>query len=153
MRVTLDYTEEEETLLEKKFLQQIAEETIKRCDLEFLLSKEEISFNAVSVSEEKIRFLNKEYLGKDKVTDVLSFGEYAESEQLKDIHEMDIFLGELFFCPTFIRKAAEEDEVTFEHEMAYIFSHGILHLLGYDHDEKMFAIQDEVTENVIKTNK
>lgn len=153
MRLDLNYTREEETTIEKGFLEKIAEETFKRCALEFLHSKEEISLNAIAVSEKKIRELNKEYLGKDKVTDILSFGEYGGTDSIREAGEPRIFIGELFFSPEFIEKASKEDAVTFEHEMAYVFSHGILHLLGFDHSEKMFAIQDMVTEKIIKTKK
>ncbi|HCJ45705.1 MAG TPA: hypothetical protein DHV33_02200, partial [Candidatus Moranbacteria bacterium] len=38
------------------------------------------------------------------------------------------------------------DKVTFEREMTYIFSHGVLHLIGFDHEEEMFTLQEQVTD-------
>ncbi len=111
----------------------------------FFLEDKEIRLNVIAVSEEKIRELNREYRGKDAVTDVLSFGEYAAREELAEETKKEIFLGELFLCSLFIKAAAKEDGVTFEREMAYIFSHGVLHLVGFDHEEEMFAIQERVT--------
>jgi len=149
MRVILNYTEEEKTTIAENFFREVAEETLKQSDIPSLLSKEEISFNAISVSSERIQEINKVYRGKNAVTDILSFGEYADAEAIEGESKDEIFLGELFFCNSFIENAAKEDGVTLKHEMAYIFSHGILHLLGYDHCEKMFAIQDAVTEYFI----
>lgn len=144
----LHYTEEVSTPFTESFLESIAQETLKHCDVAHI-SEKVVSLNAIAVSSEKIRELNKAYRGKDAVTDVLSFGEYVDTEAVAQSKEKEIFLGELFFCKDFIEKAAAEDTVTLEHEMAYIFSHGILHLLGYDHSEKMFAIQDTVTEKIV----
>lgn len=109
----------------------------------FRLSGKKVTLNAVAVSEQKIRELNRQYRRKDSVTDILSFGE----EKLA-AHEGEVFLGELFFSPRFIRKQAAEDGRPYRQSMIYIFSHGILHLLGYDHGKKMFAYQDQVTEKL-----
>lgn len=111
----------------------------------FRLSGKKVTLNAVAVSERKIRELNRQYRGKDSATDILSFGE----EKLM-AHGGEVFLGELFFSPGFIRKQARKDDRTYRQSMIYIFSHGILHLLGYDHSKKMFAYQDQVTEKLWK---
>lgn len=145
MHLTLEYTEEAKTPFSEKFFQTIAEKTLEECQFSFLEEKE-ISLNVIAVSSEKIRELNTRYRGKDSVTDVLSFGEYTDRDALEEGEEEQIFLGEIFFCPTFIENAAKEDDVTFEREMVYIFSHGVLHLVGFDHEEEMFAIQESVTD-------
>lgn len=146
MRVTVHYTEEVATPFQGTFLTQIAEETLKRCPLSALTRKQAIMLNAVAVSPEKIQELNRTYRGKDAVTDILSFGEYTDTVAFEQDRESAVFLGELFFCQDVIAEAAKEDQVTTEHEMIYVFSHGVLHLLGYDHSDEMFAIQDAVTE-------
>lgn len=149
MRVTVQYGEEVATPLSEDFFVRVAEATLTRCPLRGLVLKEEVSFGAVAVSRERIQELNRTYRQKDAVTDILSFGEYAETKDVENDASPSIFLGELFFCQDFIAAAAEEDGVTLEHEMAYIFSHGILHLLGYDHSDEMFALQDAVTAEVV----
>lgn len=145
MHVTLEYTEEVKTPFLESFFQSIAEKTLEGCQFLFLEGKE-ISLNVIAVSAEKIQELNMKYLGKDSVTDVLSFGEYADRDALEEGEEENIFLGEIFLCPTFIENSAKEDAVTFERELVYIFSHGVLHLAGFDHEEEMFAIQESVTD-------
>jgi probable rRNA maturation factor len=145
MRVTVEYADEVSTPFPEKFFQEIASRTLEECHFSFLKEKT-ISLNAIAVSEEKIQELNQAYRGKDAVTDILSFGEYADREALAAAALPEIFLGELFFCPLFIEAAAKEDGVTMEREMAYIFSHGVLHLVGFDHEEEMFEIQERVTD-------
>ncbi|MDP3957307.1 MAG: rRNA maturation RNase YbeY [bacterium] len=145
MHVVLEYTGEIATPFSEDFFQTITSRTLEECQFPFLQGKD-ISLNVVAVSPEKIQGLNVQYRGKDSVTDILSFGEYADREALEQAAGEEIFLGEIFFCPSFIERAAEEDEVTFEREMIYIFSHGVLHLAGFDHEEEMFAIQERVTD-------
>lgn len=152
MRVILEYTDEAVAPFTEEFFQEVASHTFEECAFPFLQGKT-ISLNAVAVSAEKIQELNRNYRRKDAVTDILSFGEYTDTHELAQAGEKEIFLGELFFCPAFIKAAAEEDGVTLEHEMAYIFSHGILHLLGFDHSEEMFALQDRVTDAFTQVNR
>jgi probable rRNA maturation factor len=151
MRVILDYTAEVTgTGLEHDFYARIAEETMKRLPAELCGTKVEVTLSAVLVSPERIQELNRTYRGKDAVTDILSFGEYADTDAFVKEEGKDIFLGELFFCYDFISRSAKEDEVSIKREMTYVFSHGILHLLGYDHSDEMFAIQDAVTSALNK---
>lgn len=150
MHVTLHYLEEVPTTLTESFLKQVAEETLKRFP-STILEKKTVSLNAVAVSEAKIQELNRTYGGKDKVTDILSFGEYPDRGSLEHDTNQEIFLGEIFFCYEYIVVGAREDAVTTTHEMTYVFSHGVLHLLGYDHEEEMFAIQDKVTEFLMQS--
>ncbi len=94
------------------------------------------SVNIVFVDEKTISEYNK-YRGVDGPTDVLSF----ESD-------LDGFLGEVYISPAYVRKNAEYFGVSFEEEMVRVCVHGILHLLGYDHEKdeskakEMFKIQE-----------
>ncbi len=153
MRVLVHYEDELGTgVCTESFFSRVATETLARCPADLIDGKEEITLTAVAVSEERIRTLNASYRQKEAVTDILSFSEYVDTEAFRQDHERVIFLGELFLCQSYIARSAQEDSVTLEHEMAFVFSHGILHLLGYDHSEEMFAIQDQVTEQVMKKN-
>lgn len=145
MSFILEYSEEVEMGFEPVFFENITQKTFALCGLSNL-SQKHVTLNAVAVTEERIRNLNREYRQKDAVTDILSFGEYADSDALEREAADQVFLGEIFFCPAFIERAAREDGVSVERELIYVFSHGILHLLGYDHSEEMFAIQDQVTD-------
>lgn len=151
MRVTLSQEKEVATPFDDDFLRHVAEVTLGKIDLLGLKDKE-VQLGVAAVSEEKMQTLNKEYRGKDKETDILSFGEetnFIETGVLPEGEEL--ILGDLIYSPDFISRAASEDGISSNHEMIYIFSHGVLHLLGYDHSDEMFAIQDEVTEEIVKS--
>lgn len=85
--------------------------------------------------------LNKTYRQKSSATDVLSFSGTSPS-----------FLGEIVICPEIIRSQARKLNISFERLCGYVALHGILHLLGYEHEaskrqrEQMFALQDELFE-------
>jgi probable rRNA maturation factor len=76
------------------------------------------------VSEEEIHKLNKKFRNKDKPTDVLSF----------NLDEKDC-LGDIIICPEVVAKNAKEQGVSENYETMKVFIHGILHLLGYDHEK------------------
>lgn len=153
VKVVVRYTAEAVTPFARDFFTRVAQETISRCPIAGLQDKEEISLNVVSVTKERIQALNATYRKKDKVTDILSFGEYADTAACEHDPAPRIFLGEIFFYYETIASAAAEDKVTVAHELTYVFSHGVLHLLGYDHSDEMFAIQDAVTEVLMENKK
>lgn len=112
------------------------------------LIKKSLIISLAWVSKTEIRRLNRVYRKKDKVTDVLSFCEYDNIELLKSEQSLEIFLGELVLCYDYIEEFASNVFSKFElqKELARIISHGILHLLGFKHGKKMFAIQNVVAE-------
>lgn len=65
-------------------------------------------------------------------------------------------LGELVFCLSVIKQQAKVHDMTFEHELGYMIIHGILHLLGYDHENggaqatKMYKLQDQTFASLIR---
>lgn len=96
------------------------------------------------VTPRRIRELNKTYRRHDTVTDVLSF---AENEDCGCDCDCDcdcgcdgehvagpIYLGELVVCLAQVKLDARESKVSAERELAWVIIHGILHLLGYDHE-------------------
>ncbi len=153
MRAITQVSREVPTPLDDAFFQHVAEETFRQCSSSLTAGKEEITLNVVAVSPERIRELNQTYRSKDAETDILSFSEYTDTVAFQSDKRPHVFLGEIFFCQEVIAAAAEEDEVTGAHEMTYVFSHGVLHLLGYDHSDEMFRIQDTVTESLMKQSR
>lgn len=97
----------------------------------------------VFLDSAQMKKINKQFRGKNKPTDVLSFAPVEPGS-----------LGELLFCLDVLKKQAKEHEHSLEHEFLYMLIHGVLHLLGYDHElsakeEKlMFRIQDELFETL-----
>ena len=93
----------------------------------------------------KIRTTNREARGVDRVTDILSFptlpitaGELptVEDYPLDGDGEGNLFLGSLLICLKKCKSQAKEYGHTKEREINYLLCHGLLHLLGYDHEQE-----------------
>lgn len=111
--------------------------------------RSEISVTFVSLEE--IHQLNRLYRQVDSPTDVLSFPQFEDLNELPE--EGEIMLGDVVICIDRAREQAEEFGHSFEREIIYLFVHSVLHLLGYDHmdeDEKkiMRRREEEVMENI-----
>ena len=92
------------------------------------LSKEtEISIRIVDQKESAV--LNKKYRNNVGSTNILSFPMNIESP------EREIFLGDLVICAQTIANEAMQQKKKLDEHWAHIVIHGILHLLGYSHDE------------------
>jgi probable rRNA maturation factor len=109
---------------------------------EYLLTKEgvenqDIEISLTMVSPEEIKELNRDYRGVDKVTDVLSFPQFEEDEEIPsvDVSFGEISLGDVVICVEKAQEQADEYGHSFEREFVYLFVHSLLHLLGYDHME------------------
>lgn len=92
-------------------------------------------------NKEEIQQLNKKYRNKDVPTDVLSF--HSDPEIADD------YLGDIVICYQVCQDQAIKYEHSLKREFSFLFLHGLLHLAGYDHEEKeeeriMFALQDEI---------
>lgn len=133
----------------KIFFERILEETIALSGFACLKQKN-VELSVALVSGERITELNKRYRTKNKVTDVLSFAEYDSRENLCASAGREVFLGELIICPVYVAQSAREQDFSLENEMVYIVSHGILHLMGLDHGDEMFSIQQEVVNKIIE---
>ena len=98
---------------------------------------QEIFFDVVLMNNEEIHRINKEYRQKDMPTDVITFAIFADSsEDEKFVFDGEVHLGEIMISLDKIEEQAKENNVTFEDELYYLVSHGILHLLGYDHQNE-----------------
>ncbi|AKH20800.1 rRNA maturation RNase YbeY [Sedimenticola thiotaurini] len=79
------------------------------------------------VDRDESRQLNREYRGKDRPTNVLSFPFEAP-----DVVESDL-LGDLVICAPVVEDEAREQQKPLEAHWAHLLVHGVLHLLGFDH--------------------
>ena len=108
------------------------------------------------VSEDEIKELNNVYRNNDSVTDVLSFPQYDDPEQIdsfSDDEAGEIVLGDVVICTDRARQQAEEFGHSFERELVYLFVHSMFHLLGYDHMEpedksEMRKAEEEIMEKI-----
>ena len=99
----------------------------------------EAEMGLVIATQERIKELNRDYLGEDEPTDVLAFSarEEKETDQSPFIHPPDglLHLGEVIIAyPQAVVQASEHGHPV-KKELAVLLIHGLLHLLGYDHDE------------------
>ncbi len=105
------------------------------------LNKKELS--VVFVTHKQMQKLNKDFRSKDKVTDILSFSGFGEND-----------LGELVLCGDLVKKQAMELDLKTNEELGYLLIHGVLHLLGYDHEKDpneariMLDLQDDIFEGL-----
>lgn len=103
-------------------------------------------FSIIFVDNERIQELNREYRGKDAVTDVISFA----LEDSPDIVPNNIrVLGDIYICIPRMIEQSEAYGHSIKRELSFLCVHGLLHLLGYDHmkkeDEKlMFGLQEDI---------
>jgi probable rRNA maturation factor len=91
------------------------------------------------VDAEEIRELNRDYRGNDSVTDVLSFPQYDDMEELAyDLADEAVtaLIGDVVICYDRVLSQAEEFGTGVTREFVYLFTHSILHLMGYDHMEE-----------------
>lgn len=87
------------------------------------------NFTVAFISDKKMRELNKEFRGKDKTTDVLSFPFEADEFFYEDNN-----LGDIVISAEQAQKQAAENNLDFETEIKQLILHGVLHLCGYDHE-------------------
>ena len=76
----------------------------------------------------EIRRLNRHYRGKDSATNVLSF----PASVGRDVQPRP--LGDVVICPAVLRREAREQGKTLRAHWAHLTVHGVLHLIGYDHE-------------------
>lgn len=121
--------------IEKKILTKISKKKLNLIQSQILY--------LVFLNKKAAQKMNFQFRQRDYATDVLSFDPVdAES------------LGELVMCPEVLKKQAKEHDLTFNQELSYMIIHGVLHLLGYEHEndekaaQKMFRLQDSIYENL-----
>lgn len=98
-----------------------------------------------------IRKINREYRNIDKETDVISFALLDNDEDVE--YEDEIELGDIFINRNRVLSQAKDYGHSVKREFVFLFVHGLLHLLGYDHmnekDEKvMFDLQRKIVGNL-----
>ena len=117
--------------------------------LKFVVKKLDIEsaiFNIIFVSNDEIHKINREYRNTDRITDVISFA----LEDNKDIVYDDFrLLGDIYIAIDVAYDQATEYNHSREREVCFLATHGILHLLGYDHmnideEKEMFSLQEEL---------
>ncbi|HPU35285.1 MAG TPA: rRNA maturation RNase YbeY [Bacillota bacterium] len=97
--------------------------------------REDAEVSLVFVDDDYIQELNIKYRGVDSPTDVLSFA-MLEGESFPG-EEEEVILGDVIISLETAERQAREFGHSFQREVAYLTLHGVLHLLGYDHQEEV----------------
>jgi len=133
MEIDILIEEGVEGRLEADWLRGIAEQVLAAQDV-----SPETEMGLVIATEERIRELNRSYLGKDRPTDVIAFSmlpEEGSSSPFVSPPDGVLHLGEVIISYPQAVIQAEEHGHSVEREITILIIHGILHLLGYE-DEK-----------------
>ena len=103
-------------------------------------------FNIIIVDKDTIQKLNREYRNKDSVTDVISFALEDDNTFIKTDLRV---LGDIYICLDRAKEQASEYGHSLLRELSFLSVHGLLHLLGYDHQTRedesvMFGLQEMI---------
>ena len=106
-----------------------------------------ISFDFLFCDSKKTHEINKEYREKDYPADIITFAVFADSpKDERFVLDMEINLGEIIIGLDKIIEEAQKKEISKEMELVFLISHGIMHLLGFDHqseDEFNFVVKHQ----------
>lgn len=134
-------TDEVNSNFEGHFFEMIAEKVLNK-----LYTKlQDIQISLLITDDEQIKQLNALYRNIDKPTDVLSFPQFEKDEEINSG-----MLGDIVVSFDTLNKQASEADISEQREMAFLFIHGLLHLLGYDHERSeeeeniMFELQESI---------
>lgn len=115
-------------------------------------SKLEVSI--LLTNDEEISILNKNYRNKDKPTNVLSFPNLS-LEEIQNLHKQSpypIMLGDIALAFETILNEAKDENKIFSNHFYHLIVHGMLHLLGYDHENDTDAeLMQEKEIEILKT--
>lgn len=110
----------------------------------------EVEVGVIIVDETEMQVLNLEHRQQDSTTDVLSFPiDEDDDESLTGVPRM---LGDVAICLPVLLAQAAEREVSPAAELTDLLIHGVLHLLGYDHETdtgEMLARHDEIGDQIL----
>lgn len=116
------------------------------------VAKRSVVLSVNVIGDDRMRTLNRQYRGKDKTTDVLSFSN-TEGEQFFQGLPSTEEWGDIFISLPQIKRQAREYEVTIQEEFSRMLVHGVLHLAGYDHMKKadevvMMGLQEKILKKL-----
>lgn len=145
-----------ENQVSETFFKKIVQAVLK--EERFCLSIKEVELSVALVGPGRMRKLNKAFLKRNRATDVLAF---PESKILFEKFKIGTKkkvkgLGEIVICLREVKKNARRFKSSFEKELGRVLIHGLLHLLGYEHEGsnretgRMNRKEEEYLELLIK---
>ncbi|MFA5367308.1 MAG: rRNA maturation RNase YbeY [Dehalococcoidia bacterium] len=112
-----------------------------------------VELSLLITGDDEVHRLNRDYRGIDKTTDVISFALTEDRDDTEFVTPPDRIsrLGEVIISYPQAASQAKENSQTIKAEMAWLVVHGLLHLLGYDHqDDKSEAIMRKREDKILK---
>ncbi|ATZ17941.1 rRNA maturation RNase YbeY [Mesoplasma melaleucae] len=143
--VNIDFVNE--TKLKTKQWETLAQEIITSA-AKYLKLKNQFNLSITFLDSERAKQINIEYTNHSYIPDVTSFPIEMSSQEIKALGYQEI--GDIFVCIEEAERKSIKYEHTLKEEMGFLFTHGFLHLLGYDHETnekdeaEMFLIQDDI---------
>lgn len=104
-----------------------------------------LEVSVVLTNDEEIRELNREYRGKDKPTNVLSFPQEVDLSTMKHL-DACVLLGDIVLSIETIQLEVVQQQKLMHHHLAHLIIHSTLHLIGYDHETDSDADRMESLE-------
>ena len=135
-----------DTSLYEALYEKLAEKTFNILNI-----KNDIILSVTFVDKGYIHELNKNYRGIDRPTDVISFAFLDDKNEIIKGENIPLDLGEIYICYEVADENRKNYGNTIKREICFLFVHGLLHLLGYDHmtkedEEIMFPLQEKILE-------
>lgn len=135
--------------LKREQIKKIAEKTLLVSKI-----KGKVELTIAVIGDRKMRALNKDYRGKDETTDVLSFS-FTEGSMPSHPHDARyLYLGEVYVSyPKLLENAAEYNRMV-DDELSLLTTHGILHILGYEHEKdpedkkRMQSLEEDILKSL-----
>ncbi|MDO4413823.1 MAG: rRNA maturation RNase YbeY [Erysipelotrichaceae bacterium] len=114
--------------------------------------KEDYLLSVTFVRSRTIHTINRDYRNIDRPTDVITFAAMDDADVFFEEEEKD--LGDIFINIDYAKRQAKEYGHSYDREICFLFTHGLLHCLGYDHmnekDEKvMFDLQKKILDPIV----
>jgi probable rRNA maturation factor len=142
----LTITFQNKTKQQVKEIEELAQKMIDSV-IEILKIKTDVALDISFINKVEALKLNQDYRQENYVPDVISF---PSGFNLKFARQIGIYeLGDLFICLEVAKQKANYYHHQLNEELSFLFVHGVLHLLGYDHEnkkdqKKMFTLQDKI---------
>lgn len=152
--MTVDWDDRRENMIDTETLRTEAERVVSAV-LEADRLTDKINVGVALVDDAEIREINRNFRQVDAATDVLSFPmtDYDISQTVKvgdvDPASGELLLGDIVISVERAKEQAQEYGHSFEREFAFLLTHGMLHLIGYDHEQEvdarvMRAMEEEI---------
>lgn len=148
--MNIDFMYEDDNHLCQDNYEEVFTKIIKTA-LRLLQIDDDVELSCVIVDDEKIHQINREYRHIDRATDVISFA--LEDNEQYYVEGMPRSLGDIFISYDHACQQAQEYGHSLKREMCFLMTHGLLHLLGYDHmneeeEKEMFSLQKAILDEL-----